>query len=67
MKEIILHLIGVQCVIGELCDIARENKEQAAAELLRLEPRIDHLINQTYVLLDQLPINEAETIAIVPN
>ena len=67
IKDILLKLIAPQSVIGELSDIARENKQQAAAELLRLEPRINDLINQTFVLLDQLPINEAETIAVVPS
>ena len=67
MKETMLNLIGLQCLIGELCDIARENKEKAATELLNLEPRMNDTINRTFMLLDQLPINEADTISICPS
>ncbi|HEV3258335.1 MAG TPA: hypothetical protein VG013_15755 [Gemmataceae bacterium] len=66
MHEIILHLSGLQCMIWELCDLARTDKEKAAVELLALEPRIIDTINDTFVLLDQLPVCEAATISILP-
>ena len=66
MKDIYLRLIALQTVIGELGDIAREDKQKAGNELLILEPRINIVICETFELLSQLPINEAPSISIFP-
>lgn len=46
MDEIVLNVIGLYSVLGELCDLARKDKAEAANELLRLEPRIFEVLDE---------------------
>ena len=54
-KDILLRLIGLECVIGELCDLARlkGNEQYAAQELLRLEGRMVGVIHEVMELLPE--------------
>ena len=45
-KDIMLRTIALYSVLGELCDLARMNKTEAASELLRLEPRIFNVLDE---------------------
>ena len=54
MKDIILRLIALYSVLGELCDLARTNKAEAASELLRLESRIFETLNEFPALLAKI-------------
>jgi len=45
-KDIMLRTIALYSVLGELCDLARTNKTEAANELLRLEPKIFNVLDE---------------------
>ena len=62
MKGIMLRMIGLQMAIGELCDLARQDQQRVATELLNMEPRLNKVIEQIYELLAELPLNDAPSI-----